>query len=38
MAAPDLINGLGGLAGFGANILPVGDDNSSSAISLPSTG
>ncbi len=36
MAAPDLINGLGGPAGFGSNILPVGDDNSSTAILLSS--
>ena len=36
MAAPNLINGLGGPAGFGSNLLAVGDDNSSSAISLSS--
>jgi hypothetical protein len=36
MAAPDLINGLGGPAGFGSNLLAVGDDNSSNAISLSS--
>src|SRR5207302_4143524 len=36
MAAPDLINGLGGSVGFGPNILTAGDDNSSSAISLSS--
>ena len=36
MAAPDLINGLGGPAGFGSNLLAVGDDNSSSAVSLSS--
>jgi hypothetical protein len=32
----DLVNGLGGSAGFGANALDVGDDNSSSAINIAS--
>jgi hypothetical protein len=36
MAAPDLINGLGGPAGFGPNILAANDDNSTGAISLSS--
>jgi hypothetical protein len=31
-----LVNGLGGPAGFGANALAVGDDNSSSAIDITS--
>ena len=30
----DLVNGLGGSAGFGENVLAVGDDNSSSAINI----
>src|SRR5258706_4311464 len=32
----NLINGLGGAAGFGENSLPRGDDNSSGAINLNS--
>ena len=32
----DLVNGLGGSAGFGENALVVGDDNSSSAINITS--
>jgi len=34
--APNLINGFGGPAGFGPNIVDVGDDNSTSAITITS--
>jgi hypothetical protein len=34
--APNLINGLGGPAGFGPNIVAIGDDNSTPAITITS--
>jgi hypothetical protein len=34
--APNLINGLGGPAGFGPNMVAIGDDNSTSAITITS--